>query len=82
MNVDELLHGDVEAKKIVLKLLETVLDLSDPYKAVINSVKLEGDILKVRDKSFPIKNKVYVLGFGKASCSMAKALEDLMIDKI
>ena len=82
MNVDELLHGDVEAKKIVLKLLETVLDLSDPYKAVINSVKLEGDVLKVRNKYFPIKNKVYVLGFGKASCSMAKALEDLMIDKI
>ncbi|ADB57313.1 glycerate kinase type-2 family protein [Archaeoglobus profundus] len=82
MNADELLHGDVDAKKVALKLLEAVLDLSNPYKVVINSVRLEGDTLKVEDKSFPIRGKVYVLGFGKASCPMAKALEDLMIDKI
>ncbi|WP_457550565.1 glycerate kinase type-2 family protein, partial [Archaeoglobus sp.] len=75
-------YGDVEAKKIVLKLLKTILRFSDPYKAVTNSVKLEGDVLKVGDKSFPIKGKVYVLGFGKASCPMAKALEDLMGEKI
>ncbi len=82
MNFDELLHGDVEAKRIALKILEKILELSDPYKAVTNSVKLEGNVLKVGDKSFSIDGRVYVLGFGKASCPMAKALEDLMGDKI
>ena len=54
--------------KIILK---EVIELADPYKAVLNyidKIEIEGDL--------------FVVGFGKAACPMAKAIEDMMLDKI
>jgi len=85
MNVDfkELLsYGDVKAKEIALNLMEEAIKSADPYKAVKRALKVEDNRLIIKGKEFPIKGKVYVLAFGKAACSMAKAVEEVLEGKI
>jgi len=53
------------------KILKKVIELADPYKAVLNyidKIEIEGDL--------------FVVGFGKAACPMAKAIEDTMLNRI
>ncbi|CAB50451.1 glycerate kinase type-2 family protein [Pyrococcus abyssi] len=63
---------------IALRLVKAAIRAADPYKAVINSVRVEGNKLLVKDKEFEIKGKVYVLAFGKAACDMARAIEEIL----
>lgn len=82
-NKEEILSfGDVKAKEIALKLLEKAIDDSDPYNAVKKSLKLKGDRLIVKGKEFNIEGYIYVLAFGKAACSMAKAVEEILDERI
>lgn len=83
MNRDELLsHGDVKAKEIALALMEEAVKSADPYEAVKRALKVDDGKLIVEGKEFPIRGKIYVLAFGKAACSMAKAVEEILGDKI
>ncbi|ADT83788.1 glycerate kinase type-2 family protein [Thermococcus barophilus] len=83
INKDELLsYGDVKAKEIALTLMEEAIKSSDPYEAVKRALKMKDDKLIVMGKEFPIKGKIYVLAFGKAACSMAKAVEEILRDKL
>ena len=82
MDTNLLSHGDVEAKRIALTLMEEAIKSSDPYEAVSRALKLKGNKLIVREREFPIKGKIYVLAFGKAACSMAKAVEDILGDRL
>ncbi len=75
-------HGDVRARELALEILKKALRDSDPYVAVRNCLKLTGDGVKVFDKVFSFKGGVYVIAFGKAACSMAKAVEDVLNDLI
>lgn len=70
----------MKCKEFALKLLNKAVELADPYKAVMNSIEVGEDLI-VRGLRFKA-DKIYVVGFGKAVCPMAKALEDLMLDRI
>ncbi len=59
-------------------LVKKVAEFSDPYKTVLNSVKFEGGKLEVNGVAFEVKGRIFVLGFGKASCPMAKAIEEIL----
>ena len=53
------------------EILKKAIELADPYKAVLNyleKIEVEGDL--------------FVVGFGKAACPMAKAVEDKMLNRI
>ncbi len=85
MNINEnelLSHGDIEAKRIALELMKAAIESSDPYIAVKRTLRFHDDKLIVMDKTFPVKGDIYVLAFGKAACSMAKAVEDVLGDRI
>ncbi|WP_324736583.1 glycerate kinase [Thermococcus sp. SY098] len=83
VNRDDLLsYGDVKAKEIALTLMEEAIKSSDPYVAVKRALKMRDGKLIVMGKEFPIKGKIYVLAFGKAACSMAKAVEEILRDKL
>ena len=83
INEGELIrYGDIEAKRVALELAKTIIKRSDPYVAVKRVIELRGDKLVVMDKTFPLRGDVYVLAFGKAACSMAKAVEDVLGDRI
>lgn len=75
-------YGDIKAKEIALNLMEEAIKSADPYKAVKRALKVEDNRLIIKGKEFPIKGKVYVLAFGKAACSMAKAVEEVLEGKI
>ena len=75
-------HGDVRAKEIALALMKESIKSADPYEAVKRSLKVEGSRLIVKGKEFPIKGRIYVLAFGKAACSMAKAVEEVLDERI
>ena len=65
---------------LTMKVLNKAIELADPYKAVLRSVEVGEDVV-ICGKRFKA-NRVYVVGFGKAVCPMAKAIEDLMLDRI
>ncbi len=85
MNINEnelLSYGDIGAKRIALELMKTAIKSSDPYIAVKRALRISDDKLIVKDKEFPIKGDIYVLAFGKAACSMAKAVEEILGDRV
>ena len=82
-NRDEILSfGDVKAKDIALKILEYAITKADPYRIVKESVRVEDDEILIEGKRFELKGDVYVVAIGKASCPMAKAVEELLGDRI
>ncbi|HII67870.1 glycerate kinase [Thermococcus sp.] len=83
INREELLsQGDIKSKEIALNLMEETIRSADPYEAVKRALKVEDNMLIIKEKEFPIKGKIYVLAFGKAACSMAQAVEEILDDKI
>ena len=83
LNREELLKsGDIKAKEIALEILLEALKSSDPYVAVKKSLTRRNKKIIVHGRIFELQGKLYVLGFGKASCSMAKAIEEILGDLI
>ncbi|MBN2298983.1 MAG: glycerate kinase [Deltaproteobacteria bacterium] len=69
---------------IFLKAIERV----DPYKMITQNMSLQGDTLFIRYNGKPIEedlnryNRIVVLGIGKASSKMGKAIEDILGKRI
>lgn len=84
-NSEELLsHGLVDLRKDALEIVDYALLKSDPYVQVMNFVSLNGEILKVGDLDFDISGnrRIFILGAGKATYPIAKALEDILGERI
>ena len=84
-NKEELLEGPKgEAKKIALDLLERGLRAVLPGRAVKRSLKLEGSRLTVGGEAIDLKEveDIYVLGGGKASYPLGKAVYELLGERI
>lgn len=56
----------------------------DPEICVRNHLRLVGDLLLVGEMAYPLREigKLYVVGIGKASAAMAKAVEAVLEDRI
>jgi len=69
-----------ECRALALKALEDALNAVDPKQIIKSRISLENSTLKVNGHSFDLKNfkHVYVVGGGKASGSMAEALEQIL----
>ncbi len=81
-NRDEILsYGDSKAKEIALNVIEHAIRRADPYEMVMDSVKLKDSKIIVEGREFEAEN-VYVVAIGKASCPMAKAIEDILGERI
>lgn len=67
-----------------MRIAETGLDAINTKKVILNSIKLEGDNLTIKDQIFDLKKfkRIKVIGFGKASCDAAQALEEVLGSKI
>lgn len=93
LNTDALLsHGNTAGRRIVLDILEAGLRASDPYVEVQKIVRIVGNRLIVGreddDSRPPLVfdldrvGNIYVIGGGKAAQRQAKALEDILGDRI
>jgi glycerate 2-kinase len=75
---------DRTARELALTSLETALKAADPKQIIKSKLSLKDSVLKVDDFSFDLGKfkSVYVVGGGKASGSMAEALEQVLGKRI
>lgn len=78
------LLATTENRRLALEIALAGLDAIDTEKIMPNSVKLENGVLSIGGKNFVLSNfkRIKVVGFGKASCVAALALEKILGDKI
>jgi glycerate 2-kinase len=84
-NKDLLLsHGNLTARQAAVDIIEYALAKADPYRAAKALITLEGDVLSVADLRFDLNchKRIFLLGAGKATYPIAKALEDILDDRI
>lgn len=84
-NMRELLsHGSVKGRKIALDVIEYALGAIDAYGSVGRLVQLTDDTLKVGSLTYDLSKMgdIYVIGAGKGVISIAKALEDILGDRL
>jgi len=83
-NFDELLSHSPEktadARKGALSIIEKVLEEMDACRVTELSMKKEGDVLAIKGKKIDMSRfeRIYVVGFGKASTGMAIAVEKIL----
>ena len=70
------------AKEDALAIMEAAIGSADPYEAVRRSLQLVDNRLVVSGKEFKVGGRVYLLAFGKAACSMARAVLDTLGEMI
>ena len=68
------------ARQLALKSLETALNAVDPRQIIKTKVRLTDSTLRVDSHSLDLRKfkSIYVIGGGKASGSMAEALEEVL----
>lgn len=84
-NLDTLLsHGNERLRRIAFDIVDHALAKADPSKAVRELVGLKGDTLRIGGIRLDLKKqgRIFLLGAGKATFPIAKALEDILGDRI
>jgi glycerate-2-kinase len=71
-------------RRLALEIANAGYNAISTEGVLLDSVRLDGDTLKVVDKSFDLTKfkRIKVVGFGKASCDAAIALEKVLGKKI
>ena len=90
-------HGNISGRRAVLEILEAGLEGSDPYDNTRALIRLEGNNLIVGNREYepsgaPVSgdevinldeiNTVYVFGAGKGIQRVAKAIEDVLGERL
>jgi len=77
-------HGYKREREAALNIIDYALKAADPYCATKELVHLDGRILNVGQLRFNLSQRgnIYVFGMGKATFVVAKALEDILSEKI
>lgn len=73
-----------EKRRKILPILSAALQAVDPMAAVRRHVCLEDNMLHIGDHTYDLRQyeNIYVVGGGKAGGSMARAIEDILGDRI
>jgi glycerate 2-kinase len=76
--------GDVAARKVALEVAEAVLQSLDAHRVLRGLLHLEGDTLRFGNRRWELRTKrrIYVVGAGKAANAMARAVEEVLGDRI
>ena len=90
-------HGNVRGRRVVLEIIEAGLQAADPYDNVLELIRLGEEKLIVGNKDYeplgsPVagaevydlsaSGRVYVFGAGKGVQRIAKAIEDVLGDRL
>jgi len=84
-NRDKLLSaGDIEARKILLDIIEESLQNLDASHIINDLLKMDGNILRIGSHQWDLdsKRRIIIIGAGKACNAMAKAVEEKLGDRI
>ena len=71
-------------RKEIIDIFNEGVKAVEPILAVKNSIKKEGDILITPNKNYDLNTfqKIIIIGGGKAGSPMARALEDILEDRV
>lgn len=77
-------HGNIKLREYALDIIDHALTAADPHKATLNLVRIEENHLIVEELRFDLRShqRIFLLGAGKATYPIAKALEDLLGERI
>lgn len=77
-------RGDIDSRKIILNLVDRTLDKLDAYNQMKQIIHLVNDRLVIGNKQWDLtkKKNIYLIGAGKACNAMAKAIDELIGDKL
>jgi len=86
-NREQLLsHGCVEGRRLAADIIDTALREVDPYTATKKTVRWndEDGLLRVQDDIFDLNDvdNLYVVGAGKATYPIARALDEILGERI
>lgn len=84
-NYDQLVsRGNRRMRAEAIEILNAGLLRADPGKATHDLVKLEGNTIIIGQKEYPLDSfsNIYVIGAGKATFPIAKALDTILGDRI
>ncbi len=84
-NYEQLLsHGERKARKAVLDCLNQALNAADTYAGTVRVIGLEGNDLRAGSQIFDLNQagNIYVVGAGKGSFPIARALDEILGDRI
>jgi glycerate 2-kinase len=75
-------HGDVELRRLLVQLGDAGLAALDPEAAVKAELDWDGHTLRAGSHTLRPKGRIIVLGAGKASLAIARALERVLGERI
>jgi glycerate 2-kinase len=77
-------HGDVESRRLVLTIAERTLDRLDAYNRIKSIMSFDGHTLTVGTRQWDLdaKRNVYLVGAGKACNAMARAVDEVLGDRL
>ncbi len=73
-----------EHRKIIDDLISCALRSADPVEAVRDNLSISGDGLFVEDREYDLRKikRIKVVGAGKAASPMARAVGDVLLDRV
>lgn len=68
----------------LLSIFKAGIDAVNPYRLILQSLKIDGNILNIGSVSYDLSrfNNILVIGAGKATAPMAQAVEEVIGNKI
>ena len=77
-------HGDAESRRLVLTIAERTLDRLDAYNRIKSIMSFNGHALTVGTRHWDLdaKRNVYLVGAGKACNAMARAVDEVLGDRL
>ncbi len=77
-------HGNRQLRQKAVEIIENALVASNPYFAIKKRLSLAGETLLIDDFAIDLKQfqRIFVIGAGKATGLIAKALEELLGERI
>ena len=76
--------GEVALRRVVLDIAESTLHALDARRIIQGLLRLEGDLLRIGDRTWDLRTKrrLLVVGAGKAGNAMARGVEDVLGDRV
>ena len=68
----------------VIQIVRAALDAVNPYNSVRRIAAVDGNMLSIQGQSYDLSryDRIFVVGAGKAAFPMAKALQDLLGERV
>ena len=77
-------HGDADSRRLVLTIAERTLERLDAYNRIKSIMSFDGRTLTVGTRQWDLdaKRNVYLVGAGKACNAMARAVDEVLGDRL